>query len=613
LDVYTVDLDPNHVFNDTLTMRFYHPDNGNPSYYLCVDYLAVTTEIQGVVAYWVFDDIYHAQEGTGKTVIQDLSGNGHDLSIGGWADYNDLLTDMTGVSPIYQGGHGLRFPGVNEYLYIPAAQATDFNPGKGDFSVFFGFRTSSDITEIQRIIAKGGYLNTDFSYEIFISSDNLYFRINDGSGVRYVEKVIPISANANYTMIMSVDRDSRVFGYVNGVEVFSLSKTNSVDITNSNDFVIGKRSNANLQYFIGTVYQAAYFNRALTDQEAKEITGGLAKGWTWDGVGSISNDNFRQVVSGGGTITQTVSTTSGTMYKKSATTNDTTTVSYINEDNYTISLGDGTHDNVFVRPVLNAVKPANFVEDFSKGGAKYVEITAENQGTQSTSQIYANSTKTNYYWGDGSSAEVIGDFRVTNGNHGIMMNDLEDDQPAYPAAWKYNGIDQYVDFKNVCNVGTNDFILFAWAEACPVDDNYYTVLGKQGFGATGYNIHWKNTYRFNLSFGEIQLNISASDSYTGMNFVAVVKSKQYVRLYVNGVLKAENTSWEYLDSNFDNNAIFSIGAWVRSKNFYPAKIGLSGIYIFDGQDGAPNDLTESMEKWLIKEIYNITDGLYLQE
>jgi len=614
LDTYTIDLDPNHVFDDTLTMRFYHPDNGNPSYYLCVDYLAVTTEIQGVVAYWVFDDIYHTQEGTGKTVIQDLSGNGHDLSIGGWTDYNDLLTDMTGESPIYQGGHGLKFSGVNEYLYILGIQAEDFGYGAGDFTWEVWIKPYSYPDWRSGIIVHELYPSRGFRSGIDFEGKFRFWTSQDGGNIGIMSQTV-LQIGQWYHVAFAVKNngsDYTVSLYINGN--LEDSSTGIIVPTSKNKLLIGCIGGVS-NFFHGEMAALRYSSKALTEQEIKESYG-LAKGWTWDGVGSVRNDNFRQVVSGGGTITQTVATTSGTMYKKNVTTNDTTTVSYLNEDNYTISLGDGTHDNVSVRPVLNAVKPVNFVEDFSKGGARYVEITAENQGTQSTSQIYANSTKTNYYWGDGSSAEVIGDFRVTNGNHGIMINNLEDDQPAHPAAFKYNGIDQYVNFGDVCNVGTNDFIVFVWFEQEVFGVPHY-IIAKGGYQTgAGYHIRIAATNQsvFAVSDGTNYIEEFPFIPPRKFNFVAMAwdYSAKTMRIYFDGSLVQTVTNTN-ITGSLNTTVPFNMGAKSSGIQRWGGKIGLSGIYIFDGQDGAPNDLTESMGKKLIREIYNITDGLYLQE
>jgi len=566
------------------------------------------------VAYWVFDDVYHDNEATGKTAVQDLSGNGHDLSIGGWTDYNDLLTDMTGTSPIYQGGHGLKFPGVNEYLYIPAEQTTDFYPRTGDFSVALSFKTGDDITTTQKIYMLG-YASPGYKFlEILIINEDLRIVFSPNtSWPAFMSAGYNITPNTLYNIVFVADRDAKYSLWINGVENVITTTSNTEDCYDANyGLKIGKHE-GNQDYFEGTIYSVACFNYALSEQEVKELYD-LAKGWTWDGVGSVSNDNFRQVVSGGGTITQTVSTLSGTMYKRSATTNDTTTMSYLNEDNHTVSLGDGTHDNVSVRPILNAVKPANFVEDFSKGGARYIEITAENQGTQSTSQIYANSTKTNYYWGDGSSAELIGDFRVTNGNHGIMMNNLEDDQPAHPAAFKYNGINQYVNFGDTLDLKSYDWLFADWVKDDNLESKYfiskYEDASNYWYIGTDAN---RNIVAKAVDGGTTIWDYVSQTALTNndWNFVAVARVGSDIKMWINGTEVSVTANTVVQSGSVENAG--SLYKMRFNTTYSDGYDGLSPIYIFDGQDGAPNDLTESMEKKLIKDIYNITDGLYLQE
>jgi len=651
LDVYTVDLDPNHVFNDTLTMRFYHPDNGNPSYYLCVDYLAVTTEIQGVVAYWVFDD-----------------GNGHDLLIGGWTDYNDLLDDMTGTSPAYQGGHALKFPGVNEYLYIPAAQATKFNPGRGDFTIEGWIKTGSNITTMQGVFSKGVSAAGSKSFSLTIFNSQFLFRVYDDSGT-WVSYNFNISPNTVYYFAMSISRTGEQFIFVNGSKVFTQSTSNLDDLSNNYNFYVGRRNEGDL--FQGEIAAFRYSSKALTEQEIKESYG-LAKGWS-SGTYSIEsksvvyvNSEFSQKLIGqtdnktdDAFVIQELPVQDGVLYKISATVvdkditteridvkmakhngsphpdmlvslyqSDTTPFTYVGYfyGNTTYpyiwlaasNWADTGHyvifDNVSIRPVLNAVQPANFVEDFSKGGARYVEITAANQGTQSTSQIYANSTKTNYYWGDGSSAEVIGDFRVTNGNHGIMMNDLEDDQPAHPAAFKYNGIDQYVDFGDVCDVGLNPFILFAWIKTDAttptalrnIFDKRDEVLAS---GGKGYSLTQENQFdRLGFGMGDGTNFVPTYSDFSTFpindnewHFVAIVCDRKNAIGYIDGVKGLTVDVSSIGDISTTGNLVIGRQSF-GTDEYWEDFIGLSGIYIFDGQDGAPAKMPERVER-LIEYIY----------
>jgi len=658
LDVYTVDLDPNHVFNDTLTMRFYHPDNGNPSYYLCVDYLAVTTEIQGVVAYWVFDDIYHAQEGTGKTVIQDLSGNEHDLSIGGWTDYNDLLTDMTGVSPIYQGGHGLKFPGVNEHLYIPAAQATDFNPGRGDFTIE-GWINVGTFADAQIIIAKQ-YLN-GWAYYLYEEVGG-YLKIGFYDGTNYYALTSTSTINDGNPHYFAVCRSEQVVSlWIDGVkDIENITLLPSgADIDADGDLVIGKQY-LGIPYFANQITTIRYSSKALTEQEIKESYG-LAKGWS-SGTYSIEsksvvyvNSEFSQKIIGqtdnktdDAFVIQELPVQDGVLYKISATVvdkditteridvkmakhngsphpdmlvslyqSDTTPFTYVGyfygNTTYpyiwlaTSNWADTGHyvifDNVSIRPVLNAVKPANFVEDFSKGGARYVEITAENQGTQSTSQIYANSTKTNYYWGDGSSAEVIGDFRVTNGNHGIMMNNLEDDQPAHPAAFKFNGIDQYVNFGDTLDLKNYDWLFADWVKDDNLASKYFISKYEDannhwyiGTDANG-NIVAKAVDSGTTIWDYVSQTALINDAW---NFVAVARIGSDIKMCINGT-----------EVSVTANTAVQPGSVENAGNLYKMRFnttysdgydGISPIYIFDGQDGALAKAPERIER-LIEYIY----------
>ena len=54
-------------------------------------------------------------------------------------------------------------------------------------------------------------------------------------------------------------------------------------------------------------------------------------------------------------------------------------------------------------------------------GVTYTGITVENQTTQSADQLYVSADKHHFYFGDGTSQEVIGDFRVS----GLLADRLE--------------------------------------------------------------------------------------------------------------------------------------------------------------------------------------------
>jgi len=663
------------------------------------------------VALWKFDDVYHSNENTGKTVIQDLAGT-HDLSIAGWTDYNDLLTDMKGTDPAYQGGKALNFPGVNEYLYIPAASAGDFNPGTGDFTVeaWCSVKIGSGANlVVTKKISKGYYLSIDPDY----SGGIVQVHLNDGIASLYLNfTATEVTDEKMHHIVAVIDRgNSQVTVYIDGVSKGSQSistLTGSVSDNSSSLYVSYGFSN----YFKGKIAAIRYSNKARTAQEIKESYG-RAKGWTWDGVGSISNNNFQQVVSGGGTITQTVSTSSSNLYKKEVTTDGTKSISYVNETNHVTSLGNGTHDNISIRPVLNANQIPNFVEDFSQGGAVYgdelvinggfenysnpssqpdnwgiynwgtntysesrvsgykgdfayrVDITNYTDGRAGIKQslnisgkfikleFYARGTTTNNYLGDGLSfyinpnlttswqkftyfgipsanilyigagslgwmeVDEISIKEVSNGNHGLTVGSLEADQPAHPAAFTFDGIDDYVDFGDVADVGTNDFIVWLWFKTSNDVTNTQFLFSKgQESSGTGYGYAafiQSGLLKFRVSalvgspvyYIDINTPISANQTYFG---AFVVDRDGFAKIYLDTIEKVSTT-------NVNNNDIQSASplhfgkASFATSYYLNGFIGIAGIYIFDGQNGAPSSLPSDVDNF-IKRIYRATKKWY---
>jgi len=691
------------------------------------------------VALWILDDVYHSQEATGKTVIQDLAGN-HDLSIAGWTDYNDLLTDMTGTDPAYQGGRALNFPGVNECLYIPAAQAADFNPGTGDFGVEFWIYIDPNNmpTSVIYLINKGYWSSAGWAtrwnggaFEIITSSASS----TNLSGFSASLTTLGIISAGWYYMAFFWDRDLEMQIWVNGVKKangYTIGGNDiTTDISNTKNLYIGSYSST-FGFNVFPLAAIRYSNIARTVQEIKKSYG-LAKGWTWDGVGSVSNSNFSQVVSGGGTITQTVSTLSGNLYKKEVTTDGTESIFYLNETNHVISLGNGTHDNISIRPVLNAQSIPNFVEDFSQGGAVYGDelIINGDMGLDSNSDglsdnwiNYNNRLIVSRVTGNGfsgyaqrgetinpGSLQIQGFFqdisvndndlvrikvkyrssnniivsnpqsnlfrdintyilpantgdaiehtfyayinpsrttnflifryytqtvglwmeiddvsvqKVSNGNHGLTAGSLEADQPAHPAAFKFNGIDQYVDFGDVADIRTFDAIFFVWLNFNYSGTNYMSILAHSGLSGIsayhGYRILTGNSKdNIYLSIYNDSVNKSEgiiSTSNIGDNnyhlLAVAINRNDFANVYLDGVYTGQldvSTVKNY-DINSDQN--LRIGYTSNGANtYFNGDIGIAGIYIFDGQNGAPSSLPADYEQSIIKTIYNNTKDIYL--
>jgi hypothetical protein len=209
-------------------------------------------------------------------------------------------------------------------------------------------------------------------------------------------------------------------------------------------------------------------------------------------------------------------------------------------------------------------------------------------------------------------------IRKINGlnNYGTMKGNMILNQPAHPYAFEFDGVDDYVDFGDVCDVGTNDFILFAWIKHT---DSWHEVLTKKNsnaVGDTGYYLAYQsNKLKCLISDGvnQVQNTLDGTSLNTGdWYFVCVVVNRNAGKFYryVNGVLDGTNpTDISSVTGSLNNDKKFLIGRLAGIASYYPGSLGISGIYIFDGQNGASLKLPSNYEQ-IIRTIYNNTKHLY---
>ena len=230
------------------------------------------------LAYWVFSDGYHTSKATGLTKWQDLSGNGYNLTTVGGIDTTSELYS----SALYRGSYSPKFDGVDDYLYIPAANSTGLNPDVNSFTLLLRYSSTSTAGTLRGIDKSGGAAQYATRFLMSIK----YYRVDyiDDSG-----NLFTYSAAVNYindgnlnNFLMVMDRaTSNATFYANGKLLYinSISPL-SGGINPTGDFNIGVyhvgATFAN--FYDGVFYDAAYFNRALTAKEAREIHA-LAYAW----------------------------------------------------------------------------------------------------------------------------------------------------------------------------------------------------------------------------------------------------------------------------------------------------------------------------------------------
>jgi hypothetical protein len=504
------------------------------------------------VALWVFDDYYHTQEATGKTAIQDIAGT-HNLTASAGFDWQN---QFTGTDPAYQNGTALNFDGVDDYLYIPAASAGDFNPRTGDFTVEAWVKiniTLNSESDAIGLVHKGLSNVNANSWTVSIRGgvyNGFYLRIGDGTNgfpnISPSTNQSAVLSDGNYHYIAIVwDKTNDVCNlYLDGNNVRSASGISTVGDVNPSgeDFRIGRDY---WLHFYGKIAEIRYSNKARTAQEIKESYA-LAKGWTWDGVGSVSNSNFSQVVSGGGTVSQQVVTTSGNLYEK----NVNGTISYLNENNHTVNLTDGTHTLASVRQVSNAS------------------------------------------W----SGTTVLDYFFPPKFDGTMQGLMEQNQPPHPYAFEFDGVDDYVDFGDVLDIGTNNFEISLYVKSNSFANKYFLSKYQDAnnyyyIGTNASNQIVCKAVQAGATVFEYRSNTALTDNV--YNFITVSKDNSGITFAINGVDAGATVVTALQPTAVQNSGSFYLGRY--NTVYFAGEIGINTLHFANGA---------------ASQIYNNTKHLY---
>lgn len=218
---------------------------------------------------WVFGSGY---TGGVDNIGNDQSGNNNDLTASGGFDYTNQLT---GTSPIYEGDNALVFDGLNDYWYILAAQAGDFNPGTGDFSVEGWFKTTAAVT--QKVVSKRV---TNPGWDIYITNGVLGFVIHDGTGGIQNNLGVETCNDGQWHHVVWVyDRDAFCTGYIDKIACNTPRDISGyqLSLNNNHNFTVGAFSNGT-NLFNGEIASLTYHAKALT---ADEINKNFKLGYGW--------------------------------------------------------------------------------------------------------------------------------------------------------------------------------------------------------------------------------------------------------------------------------------------------------------------------------------------
>ena len=154
------------------------------------------------------------------------------------------------------------FDGTNDYISIGDNSLLNTFSGMA-LEVIVKYNNTNDQIFAQKV----NYVSNHW-YGIEIYSSTIAAACYQG-GANYLS--VPVSsypANNIYHMVITLNGTTQTF-YINGVSVASNSSGAAPSLSGTN-FVIGTRSNLSSQYLNGNIYQAKFYNRALSAQEVKQ-------------------------------------------------------------------------------------------------------------------------------------------------------------------------------------------------------------------------------------------------------------------------------------------------------------------------------------------------------
>jgi hypothetical protein len=206
---------------------------------------------------------------------------------------------------------------------------------------------------------------------------------------------------------------------------------------------------------------------------------------------------------------------------------------------------------------------------------------------------------------------------VTNGNHGFMQNSMENDQPEHSNAFKYDGVDQYIDHGDVyIHEYTVPRLMCFWFKGPASVINIMSKMDGSGAPNRGWSIDVNASFEINYvsvnTWGTNYINCNGGSldiANTEWNFGCVVDpgtgDAVDIEFYVNGVKDTTQVTANTLSATIIDTKSFVTGTRDGGSLYADGLIGIHALYAF------PNGLPSNYATGIIKTIYDNTKGYYI--
>ena len=284
--------------------------------------------------YWVLDQTYHQQENTGKEPLQSLVGN---VSLS--ASF-DTSSQMIGTNISYNGSTAVLT--FDSGTYASSSGDDVFSLVTGSNWTIEGIASLDDVAGTQEY-GLMNLINTD-GFRIVLTTASLDFEYAHASASEVLTFAISptssITKDVPFSFAVTFDQSAQELKtYFNGLPYATTAESRSIS---SGSFVTGSDRIFQLgiisgSYWTGSVSELLITKNTLTDKQIKEDLE-LAKSWIWNGSGSVTNDNFDQLLSGSAVISQSITLDATRRYYETITTETGTTNKIVSGSSYTMTL-----------------------------------------------------------------------------------------------------------------------------------------------------------------------------------------------------------------------------------------------------------------------------------
>jgi hypothetical protein len=198
---------------------------------------------------------------------------------------------------------------------------------------------------------------------------------------------------------------------------------------------------------------------------------------------------------------------------------------------------------------------------------------------------------------------------------GLMMSGLELDQIAHPYAFVYDGVDQYIDFGDVNDLGADDFILWVWFKVADAGlSNYIFSKTQDGLYNWFLRVFADDLYFYAEAnnvpniYCQTDPNLISDDTWT-MAALAVNRYSGCEYFLDGESVNTITNNFTIPPVNINNGGDFNIGIYNGTTDSFDGLIGDTGIITFDGIGGRADSIPSDYEN-IIKRIYNATEWKY---